>query len=149
MAERLEVLRRLLKVVNRDVFDLTRDVFHRFGLPAPGMVVLAQAVESPGATISEIARRTGIAKSHISKTVEHLAEQGFLEKRPDPSDQRLVRIYATEKAERRSRQVEAAIREGLLTALSGLPSDRVEGVIDGLRVLHEALARGKREDDSR
>ena len=139
MAEPPEILEGLLKAVNRGLFDLAQDVLHQYGLPASGIAVMSQILRVPGTTVSEVARRTGMAKSHVSKTVESLSEVGFLEKRPDPSDQRLVRIHATEQAEMRFREMQTAMRHRLSAVISSLPDQKVDAIIDGLKALHAAL----------
>src|SRR5690606_19805586 len=48
----------------------------------------------------ELARRVGAAKSHASTTVEQLVQDGYVEKRADPSDQRVLRLHVTEAARR-------------------------------------------------
>src|SRR5690606_39702393 len=59
---------------------------------------LRQISAGPGVTLSELARRVGAYKSLITTTVEHLVKEGYVEKRSDPSDQRVVRLHVTEAA---------------------------------------------------
>jgi len=134
-----EVLEGLLKAVSRRLFGMARDVMDKHGFPASTMPIMHDALRFPGSTISDIARRTGMAKSHISRTVENLAAKGFLEKRPDPTDQRLMRVYSTEQAESRFRAVQENMRRRLSAVLAALPPQKVDALVDGLRELQNAL----------
>lgn len=49
---------------------------------------LISYIDPDGTTITEIARRKGVTKQSISKTVQELLDMGFLESRPNPADSR-------------------------------------------------------------
>lgn len=147
MSDRIGVLEQLLKAVSKDVFDLARSAMHDRGLPAPTMPVLGHVTRSPGITVSEIARQTGLAKSHVSKTVDSLCEMSFLEKRADPDDQRLARIYATRKAHTYFRELHASVRKGLTEAFSALSDEQIDSIICGLQSLRTVLERLRRNRD--
>lgn len=53
-----------------------------------------------GVIVSELARHTEAAKSHVSNVIDQLVERDCVEKRPDPGDQRLQRLYVTRAAQR-------------------------------------------------
>jgi DNA-binding MarR family transcriptional regulator len=144
--DRIDALEQLLKSVSRSVFDLARSAMHNRGLPAQTMPVLGHVTKNPGTTVSEIARRTQLAKSHISNTVDSLCEKGFLEKRADPDDQRLVRIYATPRAQGYFRELHESVRRSLSEALSTLPDEKVEAIMDGLQALDSVLEQLRNRD---
>ncbi len=139
MVDRLDRLDRLLRSVNRNVHALVRAVVAEHGLPHASMPVMAQIHRTPGVTVSEMARRTRLAKSHISNTVETLASAGLLEKRGDPDDQRLVRIYPTEKADAHFHAVHAAVRAKLAEVGAALSSEQLDAVISSLQALENAV----------
>lgn len=145
MPERLEELAVLLKDVNRGVFETIHEILRKQGLPPPTMSVIHQVQKAPGTTVSDLARKARLAKSHVSKTVESLAAMGFLEKRPDPEDQRLLRIYPAAKAETHLREMDALIQQRLSAVLSRLSPDQVNAVIEGLGLLKKALDESRKE----
>ncbi len=49
---------------------------------------LISYIDPDGTTITEIARRKGVTKQSISRTVQELLDMGFLESRPNPQDSR-------------------------------------------------------------
>ncbi len=54
--------------------------------------VLEDISRNPGATISEITRRTGLAQSLVSRVTRAMADAGALTIEPDETDRRKVRI---------------------------------------------------------
>jgi len=86
--------------VNREMRALLHRVGKEYELPAFSFMLLRHIKEAPGITLSELSRQVGAAKSHISTTLETLVKEGYVEKRSDPNDQRVVRLHATEAARR-------------------------------------------------
>lgn len=116
-----------------------RGALHERGLPVVSMIVLHHVREEIGLTISDLSRRTGIAKSHISNTVESLCRDGLLEKRQDATDQRLMRVFPTDRFEAYFRELEAQIHQHLSAAMAGVPDDKVHTLLEGLRTLRDVL----------
>lgn len=139
MSEAHEALDSLLRAVNRELHALIQDVLEQHELPMPAMSVLGQVLKTPGLTISELSRKACMAKSHISLTVQSLVRKGFLEKRADPADQRLARIYPTGMAESKYQETKAAIQLRVARALSAIPDDKVHLLTQGLGALLAAL----------
>ncbi|WP_043813380.1 MarR family winged helix-turn-helix transcriptional regulator [Allokutzneria albata] len=69
-------------------------LFHR--LPASVRLVLADVMDNPDSSVSEITRRTGFPQSHVSAAVARLRDEGVLVTDHDPKDRRrtLVRPHA-------------------------------------------------------
>ncbi len=130
----------LIKGVYQGVFAQIRVVTEQYGLPVAALPVLAQIHGEQGITVSEISRRTGMAKSQVSTTVDGLVAQGLLEKGPDPSDQRLTRLYTTARERQQMGQMRRERDRRLGRILASIPGDRKQAVLDGLRALKAALA---------
>ncbi len=134
----------LLHDVNRKMAEHVREVFRGQEIPLAFRAVGAVLMSEPGVTVSGLARRTGMAKSHISNTVEELCRRGWVEKRGDPEDQRLLRLYLTPSAvEHRWRQVRDAMRERLAEVVAEIPDDQASALMDGLLALQAAPERVK------
>lgn len=52
----------------------------------------------PGISQDGLAKLIYIHKSTVARQLAALEEKGFVERRPDPEDKRLLRVYPTEKA---------------------------------------------------
>jgi DNA-binding MarR family transcriptional regulator len=139
MPKPIDTLDELLRDVNRGIFAVAKTIIHHQGLSAPGMRAMGHVMESPGITVSELARERGFAKSHVSNAVESMVEAGFIEKRADPDDQRLVRLYPTRMAQEHFETMHAAVHERLTKVLAVLSDDQMRAVIEGLTILRAAL----------
>lgn len=84
--------------VNRQMRELARSTVDRHDLPPLAIPVIHHVRKEPGITVSELARKIGAAKSHISTLTDGLVRDGYLDKQSDPADQRLIRIYLTQSA---------------------------------------------------
>jgi len=58
--------------------------------------VLRALWEQEGLTHSELAARLNIAPATITKMLQRMEKAGFLQRRPDPADQRVSRVFLTE-----------------------------------------------------
>lgn len=142
MEEPEERLLELVQSLNRRMMECVRPVAEGHSLSPMAMLVLRHIQSSPHATVSDIARRTGIAKSHISNTVELLSRAGFLEKLPDPSDRRLVRLSPTPKAQALGQEILREARRSLREVLDKVPSDVVLSLTSSLATVLAAFEQG-------
>lgn len=143
MPEPRSVIGDLWRQVNRGMHERIRHTFRTIDLPPMSFPILMQIKHSPGITVSELARRSGTVKSHVSKMMEQLVQQGYLEKRPDPDDQRLVRIYPTQAAANSFVEMEERVQAFWSDVVATLPDEEVDKVVDGLRILLTALQRSR------
>lgn len=143
MSYKHEVLVDLLHDVQRKLAEQMRVVCQEHGIP-PAFVVIGGALRGePGITVSELARRTGMAKSHVSNTIEELARRGWVDKHTDPADQRLLRLHLTPSATDRWQQVRASMRGLLAELVAEIPEGQTAALVDGLQVLKALLERTK------
>jgi DNA-binding MarR family transcriptional regulator len=136
----LDQLVELTYEFSRTVSRQWKDVFKEHGLSPAPLLVLRQIYREPGLTVSDIARRTDIAKSHVSRTVESLSRQGYVEKRPDPTDQRVLRIHPTPEVSGGLEPLRSEIRQRLARRLAALPEDEISGLIKAVHTLQSILA---------
>lgn len=147
MPDRADKLGELLRDVHRGLFEATRSIIREHGLSPQGIRVMGYLMDHAGTTVSEIAREKGFAKSHISRGVDLMLEAGFIEKRPDPSDQRLVRLYPTAKAREHFDDMHARVHARMLEVLSVLSKQQVDSVLESLALLKAALGAHAAEPD--
>jgi MarR family transcriptional regulator for hemolysin len=87
-----------------DVARLMRTIFDRrvkaLGITRPQWLALSRLKRKPGASQSELADMMEIERAPTGKIVDRLQERGWLERRPDPGDRRINRIFLTEQGEK-------------------------------------------------
>jgi MarR family transcriptional regulator, organic hydroperoxide resistance regulator len=67
--------------------------------------VLNALWQQDGVTHSELAERISRSPATVTKTVQRMEKAGFVERRPDPRDERLSRVYLTSAG----RDIQAAV----------------------------------------
>jgi DNA-binding MarR family transcriptional regulator len=62
-----------------------------------GLGVLRVLLEQDGLKSSEVAARGGSSPGTLTAVVNTLTREGYVKRRPDPSDRRVIRLYVTDK----------------------------------------------------
>jgi MarR family transcriptional regulator for hemolysin len=92
----------------------------QFGISRAQWVVLIRLDRSEGLKQSELAEILDLQPISLTRLLDRLAENGLIERRPDPSDRRANRLYLTPAA------------RPLLKQLADLGQDMMEHVLAGL-----------------
>lgn len=139
MKERWMEIGELWRWVNREIHERYRRVFTGSDLAPMAYYLLHQIARDPGITVSGLTKCTGTAKSHVSKLVDQLATYGYVEKRTDAADQRLLRMYTTPDAAERMAEWAVLAEKTWAQLLEDVPETQQDEVIRGLRILQEVL----------
>lgn len=94
-----------LDIALRNLDQLFRRAVHPLGLTVIEWYILRALYESDGQHASELAQAVGRAATSFTPNLDKLQDKGLIERRPDESDRRAVRIYLTEAAEARRHDV--------------------------------------------
>jgi MarR family transcriptional regulator for hemolysin len=109
-------------------------------------VILDAVSIEPGLSQREIARRLSIEGPSVTRHLDHLEAEGLIERRGDPADRRLTRIFFTEAGKERY-QALCPIVQGKEEALFA-SADPAQ--LDAFRaMLHDLYARLRERDRSR
>lgn len=133
----------LWRHVNREMRELIRSTVKHDDLPPLTFPVLFHIRKEPGITVSELARKIGAAKSHISTLTDGLVRDGYIEKQSDPSDQRLIRMYLTAAAVTLLKEHEERAQAMWAMVLEELPERDLEDLARFLRNLLGAFERAR------
>jgi DNA-binding MarR family transcriptional regulator len=122
---------------------LVVDGFSSVGARGYHYRVLATLEDFGPASQAELGRRSGIHLSDMVATVNELAELGFVERAPDPSDRRRNIITLTTAGKRQLRRMEnrlAASQDELLAPLSSDERRRLTALLSTLLEHHNRRA---------
>ena len=102
---------------------------------ASTVAIVEDVTEHPHSPITEIARRTGLAQSLVSRTVDRLHAVGILEAGRDPADGRRTLVSVTAQARHRdfARRAERPISHAIRQVVAGVSSEqqhRIEAALD-------------------
>lgn len=136
-----EEIASLFAGVTRLLHKRVREAMHRSEMPAAVPLLMHLAHARPGLTLSALGRAAGLSKSRTSVLVDRLTSHGLLEKRPDPDDQRLVRIHPTPRSPELQREMHAAYEGAVADLLAELSPAERSDLVAALRRMREAARR--------
>ena len=93
-----------------------RPSYHTTRLTAARMSALRIIIESDGSTGGQIAQAEGVTQATITRVLDGLDENGFIEREPSRRDRRIVDVRATEAGR-------AAFREAVVSQIEHLAGD--------------------------
>jgi len=114
--------------------SLHHRVHHRLdelGLYRGQQFMLFALWQEEGLTHSDLAEHMRVSPATVSNGVKRMEKAGFVERRPDPSDERVSRVYLTEAGRSVRGAVERTWRELDAQAFAGFD----EGELSSLRQL--------------
>ena len=97
-------------------YQRAQSLFRDLGLWRGQPPILMRLWEEDGCTQSELAEALQVRPATITRMIRRMERSGFVQRRPDPADQRLVRVYLTE-AGRAVRPRVESIRQTLATEM--------------------------------
>lgn len=74
------------------------EVVSEEGLYSGQQDILFAVIENEGITSSKLAQKTGVSAATMSVSLKRMEKTGFIIKKPDENDARIMHIYSTEKA---------------------------------------------------
>lgn len=138
-------LAQLWRQVNRQMRELFRSAVDGYDLPPMAYWVLRRVRKEPGITISQLARRLGTVKSHVSTIADQLVKRVLIEKRPDPHDQRVVKLYLTPEAKGQLESMGDRSEAIWAIVFEELPATQRDELGEFLRTLLVALERAQKK----
>ncbi len=107
-----------------DVARLLRTEFDRrvrdLGLTRSQWLALTRIFRQPGCTQSELAETLEMEKGPAGRLIDRLEDNGFVERKADPTDRRVNRIHLTAEAEAIERTMREIALQTIHEALSDL-----------------------------
>ncbi len=96
------------------------DVISEEGLYSGQQDIIFAVLENEGITSSKLAEITGVSAATMSVSVKRMEKAGFIIKKPDEKDARIMHIYPTDKAKavpentrKKMNEIETIIKRGL------------------------------------
>ncbi len=100
-----------LDIALRNVDQLFRRAVRPLGLTVIEWYILRALYDQDGQHASELARAVGRAATSFTPNLDKLQHKDLIERRPDPSDRRAVRIFLTDKAQTVREQVQGTAED--------------------------------------
>jgi MarR family transcriptional regulator, transcriptional regulator for hemolysin len=146
-----QTLGRLLFLAHRAVHDELDSRLHEHGASLWNWVLLREAANADGASQRELATLMRIEPPTLVRHLDKLAEEGLVERRPDPDDRRIVRVVVTDAGRTRLAQLHDVAHDvdeelrGILTKrdveVLGRALPRIHAYFDQLEEMKSSRAR--------
>ncbi|WP_138469435.1 MarR family winged helix-turn-helix transcriptional regulator [Poseidonocella sp. HB161398] len=129
-----------------EVFGLVRGIRKRFNARAVALDMTysrAQALMSisvrEGLTQAELAERLDIRTPSMNRTLDHLEEQGLIERRSCEADKRIRRLFLTPKARAQAEQVVDFTEDLRREVYRGISPEDLERTLEVIRRIQKNL----------
>ncbi|MFJ7949679.1 MarR family winged helix-turn-helix transcriptional regulator [Streptomyces sp. NPDC096354] len=112
---------------------------HPLGLTLAQQNALAHAVLVPGISTAELARRSGVTPQSMGAAVNDLIQRGLLDRRPHPTNRRVMQLHATEEGRTLADRAQELVATVDADAFSVFPPEERATAVALLRRLVERL----------
>ena len=129
----------------------THELLHPLGLKGPGVPALrliGQAGDE-GLRLVDLAEGMMVSPAFITRIVDHLEADGFVERGPDPDDRRALRVVLTKSGaelEAKVRPMMAEFSDDLLSALTKTEQAQLQDYLQRLAERADELDQRTREE---
>jgi len=97
-------------------------------------------------TMNELSRQMGLAKSTMTRIVNNMVREGWIEQVKDPKDRRLVNVQLTQKGKRMAERLGMSSQEYVQRILRHLPSEKIPQVLDSLQWIVKSVGKEVEEE---
>ena len=111
----------------------------QFGISRAQWAVLVRLDRSEGLKQSELADILDLQPISLTRLLDRLAENGLIERRPDPNDRRANRLYLKPAARPLLTELADLSHEMMDTVLDGLDDKANEGLLGTLNIMKDNL----------
>lgn len=136
-------IERLLRHVAFIIKKRGRDILSNFEITNPQFNALLVLREHPGITMGEICEKLFLACSTATDLIDRMEKSGYLNRKRDPQDRRVIRLSITEKGKQVIAEVIAARRRYVASILKQLTEEETEQLAESLERLHSIMFSGK------
>lgn len=109
--------------------------------------ILFALVENEGITQSRLASRMNVAPATISVSVKRMEKNGFIVKKQDELDARIIRLYPTEKARLAPERIREHMEALEKNICSGMTEEQTRQLSDLLDLAISNLKKGSEHND--
>jgi MarR family transcriptional regulator for hemolysin len=111
----------------------------QFGISRAQWIVLMRLDRSEGLKQSELAEVLDLQPISLTRLLDRLADNGLIERRPDPNDRRANRLYLTPAARPLLEQLVELGRDLMEDVLAGLDAKAHERLLSDLQLMKDNL----------
>lgn len=123
----------------RAMAEATESAFHRHGVRSGQQWILRCLWKEDGLTPGEIARRLELSTPTVTKGAMRMEATGLVDRRPDPKDARLVRLFLSARGKELEVTIAKEMRELARRSLATLEPDECVALVRYLTTIRQNL----------
>lgn len=127
-----EVLREI-GMIARALDSISNIEFKNYDLTRGQYLYLVRICENPGIIQGKLAEMIKVDRTTTARAIKKLENNGFIEKKDDPSNQKIKKLYPTEKGKNVYPLIKSENDYSNKVALSGLSEDEVVTIFNLLQ----------------
>ena len=97
-------------------------------------------------TMNELSRQMGLAKSTMTRIVNNMVREGWIEQVNDPKDRRLVNVHLTQRGRRMAERLGLSSQEYVQRILRHIPSEKMPQVLESLQWIVKSIGKEVQEE---
>lgn len=145
-AERIEEIQQQVTVFNELISDLIRifgmkeieETLH-IDINFAQTQILQQVYIMKEPMMSELGAATATQLSTLTRIVDKLVQKGFVVRKADPSDRRVVRVSLTSRGEEIIKKLEETKRKKIASILERLTYEERRKILEVLQIFHQRV----------
>jgi MarR family transcriptional regulator, organic hydroperoxide resistance regulator len=123
----------------RAMAEASEAAFQRHGVRAGQQWILRRLWDEDGQTPGEIARQLELSTPTVTKAAMRMEAAGLIDRRSDPRDARLVRLYLSVRGRALEKTIAEEMAQLARRSLATLTQDEVAALVSALNVIRRNL----------
>lgn len=136
---RFKIILKDLRIIFRAIQAHSRLVEKESGVSSAQLWMMWEIFNTPGMKVSELAKVLSLHQSTCSNMLDKIEEKGLVSRDRSTTDQRIVRLFLTEKGTKLLAAAPRPAQGALTQALFKLPDKTLDNLEQGLTELVRAL----------
>ena len=123
----------------RAMAEASEAAFQRHGVRSGQQWILRRLWDEDGQTPGEIARQLELSTPTVTKAAMRMEAAGLIDRRPDPRDARLVRLFLSERGRALEKTIAEEMAQLARRSLATLSEDEVRALVAALAAIRRNL----------
>jgi len=123
----------------RAMAEASEAAFQRHGVRSGQQWILRRLWAEDGQTPGEIARQLELSTPTVTKAAMRMEAAGLIDRRPDPRDARLVRLFLSERGRALEKTIAEEMAQLARRSLATLSEDEVKALVSALTAIRRNL----------
>jgi DNA-binding MarR family transcriptional regulator len=137
--DKIKELRKLIRLFTRKIGFFEKSEASCCGITLGQCHALLEIKSNQEISLNELAELLNLDKSTMSRTINNLVENNWVERETCPEDRRYLQLKLTDKGDAMLREIEESMDRYFSKIYNAIPLGKREQVLESLKLLLEAM----------